>query len=188
MKITHKRIRACPHMIYQDINHLTISDPSYEKGLWCRYEGHDLQMKQMQIFMREEHILDGEFEFDTKEMVIKLSNDQDRKKISDQKEYEIGVDTAKFVMATEHGASCIDTMSDGYFGAVYENYYDGKLGNIVVNLVLPDEAIMSEDAFITAISEVFQILKIDMITLKDEDVEINLELTESQTGMRMETM
>lgn len=188
MKITHKRVRAHPHPISQNINHLTISDPSYEKGIWCRYEGHDLQMKRMKVFLRDEHVVDGELEFDAKEMIIKLYNDHDRKSISDHKEYEVGVDTAKFIIETEHGISCINTMSDGYFGAVYENYYDDKLGNIVVNLLLPDENVMSEEEFIVNISEAFHLPKLNILTLKDEDVNINLDLTEAQSGMSMDPM
>lgn len=188
MKITHKRVRAHPHPISQDINHLTISDPSYEKGIWCRYEGHDLQMKKMKIFLRDEHVVDDEFEFDAKEMIIKLYNDQDRNNISDHKEYEIGVDTAKFMIETEHGTSCINTMSDGYFGVVYENYYDGKLGNIVVNLLLPDEKVMKEEEFITTISEAFRLPRLNIITLHDEDVNIDLSQTETQSGMSMDPM
>ena len=128
-----------------NLNHIVVSDPSYKKDVWCRYEIDDLKEKNWIVNLDINHKTEKVEDFDTSyiefsllikkaDNVCNLAKDGITylKKIK-LKEYEIGMDTACIALGINDNAkeiinshdewqpSCsIRTGTDGFFGEVKE--------------------------------------------------------------------
>lgn len=141
----------------KNLEHIVISDPTYEKGVWCRYEIDNLKEKNwhvdLDIYEVEEKIDDYNITGIEFCMVLqkvkglcKVEDDKIKHLSSlDTKDYEIGMDTACVALGINNNAkkiinsqsewqpSCaIRTGTDGMFGSVTE----GKKNNDLVFLVI----------------------------------------------------
>ena len=128
-----------------NLNHIVISDPSYKKDVWCRYEINDLKEKDwivdLDINHKTEKIKDFDIGYIEFNMLIKRDKnvcDFDETKLSylnniNLKEYEIGMDTACVALGINDKAKGIidshnewqptcslRTGGDGTFGEVIE--------------------------------------------------------------------
>lgn len=141
----------------KNLNHIVISDPTYEKDVWCRYEIDNLKEKNwhvdLDIYEVEEKI--GDYNITGIEFCMVLQKIKGLCKVEDDKikylsgletkDYEIGMDTACVALGINDKAkriinsqaewqpSCsIRTGTDGMFGSVTE----GKKNNDLVFLVI----------------------------------------------------
>lgn len=178
MRITHKKMEQCRKIIEMKvpITKLAISDPLYEKDVWCRYENNDFPaMEKMTVFLNTEHVDVPEYDFDynCEEYVIRMLNQYAQSDRPDEvKLFEIGVDSARYVIEKNHSYEEISTMADGVWGCVAEYFFDGKLGGIEVHLAVPDDA-MSKEEFLESVKEVFGIREnTEFMVISDEDVDI----------------
>lgn len=193
MRITHRKLERCKDIIEMKvpITELTISDPLYGKDVWCRYENSQFPaMEKMAIFLNTEHVDASEcsFAYDNEEYIIRMVNHYALKDEPDeQKEYEIGVDTARYDIQTNHGYAEISTLADGSWGNVTEQYFNGKLGWIEIRLLTPDDA-MSKEEFLKSIKAVFGIeqdIEFKIISDEDVDIEIRNDEHEISNGIEM---
>ncbi|PWJ19779.1 hypothetical protein [[Clostridium] innocuum] len=185
MKITHQNVKAYPNKVKMPVDFLKISDPWYDSNVTCRYERDHLQMDDMQIVLKHDHIVDGDIEYELSELDILLANSKVCYGAIEKKVYEIGVDTAKYEFATEHGNVLINTGADGVWGNVEETYRDGKLEFVKIDLVVPDPDAMSEKRFIETIMSTMNLHDIHFKEYLDEDVDIDLsnELEDMEMGL-----
>lgn len=128
-----------------EINQIIVSDPSYEKGVWCRYENDNLNAKDWNIKIEVKDYnenIDG-YDITGLDFQILLSHPSVRcdftengiryPKSSEIKEYTIGADTACVSFGINDIAdkirsevdewqpsTCLKTLADGEFGVVYE--------------------------------------------------------------------
>ncbi|MCR0205020.1 hypothetical protein MKC66_09860 [[Clostridium] innocuum] len=103
MKITHQNVKVSPNKMKLPVDYLKISDPWYDRNVTCRYERDHLQMNEIRVMLKHEHIdvpEDG-YDYDYGELNITLANPNIHGKADEYKNYEIGVDTAKYVIETE---------------------------------------------------------------------------------------
>ena len=136
-------------MIYsgnvKEINQIIVSDPSYEKGVWCRYENDYLNEKDWNIKIQVKDYSENIEGIDIVglDFRILLSHPSIRcdftengiryPKSSEIEEYTIGADTACVSLGINDIAdkirsevdewqpsSCLKTLADGEFGIVYE--------------------------------------------------------------------
>lgn len=141
----------------KNLNHIVISDPTYEKDVWCRYEIDNLKEKNwnvdLDIYEVEDKIDD--YTINGIEFCMVLQKLKGLCKVEDDKikylsgletkDYEIGMDTACVALGINDKAkriinsqaewqpSCsIRTGTDGMFGSVTE----GKKNNDLVFLVI----------------------------------------------------
>lgn len=135
----------------KELNHIVISDPSYNKDVWCRYERNnlnakdwiiDIDIQKVNIPMNEEINLKGADIFillHNPKTDCELKNEGSFSYLSENKisETDIGVDTACVALGINEYAKEINksiniwqpdcalkTLSDGFFGSVKE----GKKG------------------------------------------------------------
>lgn len=180
MRITHRKLERCKDIIEMKvpITKLTISDPLYGKNVWCRYENSKFPaMKMMAVFLNTEHVDVPEcgFEYDSEEYIIRLANHHALAgEPNEENEFEIGVDSARYFIETSHDYVEISTLADGGWGSVTESYYNGKLGEIEIRLLTPDDA-MSKEEFLESVKGVFGISEsIEFMVIRDEDVDIEI--------------
>lgn len=180
MRITHRKMEQCRDIIELKVpvTTLAISDPLYEKDVWCRYENNDFTaMEKMTVFLNTEHVDVPEysFEYNCEEYVIRMLNQYAQSDKPDEvKLFEIGVDSARYVIETNHDYEEISTLADGVWGCVAEYFFDNKLGGIEVHLAVPNDA-MSKEEFLESIKAVFGIKQnIEFKIISDEDVDIEI--------------
>lgn len=142
----------------KEINHIVISDPDYDKNVWCRYEKENLKEKNWSVYLDvysvEEQIGDL-FEKGT-EFIMLLQKYKKDCKITDEgnlrslsnietKEYKIGMDSACVALGINDKADyiinsknewqpdcAINTGTDGVFGNVVEGTKDGSLRFLLI--------------------------------------------------------
>ena len=147
-----------------NLNHIVVSDPSYKKGAWCRYEVDDLKEKDWIVNLDISHKTEpiGDFvSYFGFSMLIKKDDDicnLTKEGISylkdiNLKEYQIGMDTACVALGINDKAkeiidsqdewqpNCsIRTGTDGFFGEVKEGRdINSNLCFIFVSGFLDDE-------------------------------------------------
>ena len=140
--------------IIKDLNHIVISDPTYKKDVWCRYERNNINEKNWKVDI-DIHPVEDKFEEITikgtefflciyrNSKVCQLENEGTIKTLKGIKvsETEIGMDTACVALGINDKAKDIiesqkewqpecslSTLTDGIFGTVKE----GKLGDNIV--------------------------------------------------------
>ena len=138
----------------KDLNHIVISDPTYKKDVWCRYERNNINEKNWKVDI-DIHPVEDKFEEITikgtefflciyrNSKVCQLENEGTIKTLKGIKvsETEIGMDTACVALGINDKAKDIiesqkewqpecslSTLTDGIFGTVKE----GKLGDNIV--------------------------------------------------------
>lgn len=175
------------------LNHIVISDPSYENGIWCRYENDKIDNQDWLVNLDISSVEDkiGDYNVKGIEFVLLLKQNEKDCDINEKgslsysndiniKDYEIGIDTACVAMGVNDKAkqiinsrdewqpSCsIRTGSDGIFGEVYEGKRNDKLSFLLITGYFEEDFINQKQLF-DYLKEQFEI--IDLI--KDEEVEL----------------
>lgn len=140
------------HIIFDKeitIKDLVISDPCYDKDVWCRYERHGIDLNVDAIFLDEKRIHDQTdgMEWDDNAMIISLTNDGYDPEM-DNKGYIIGVDTARYEFICNGNPIEICTSADGEYGRVIEVYDEDQILEAVnIYLYFPDDDVMSGKEF-----------------------------------------
>lgn len=135
----------------KELNHIVISDPSYDKDVWCRYEKDNLKEKNWNVDIDIHPTVDKIEDFTIKgtEFFLFLSKDKRLSELRENgtirylsgleiKETEIGMDTACVALGINEKADeiielrddwqpecSLNTLTDGIFGTVKE----GKLND-----------------------------------------------------------
>ena len=135
----------------KELNHIVISDPSYDKDVWCRYEKDNLKEKNWNVDIDIHPTVDKIEDFTIKgtEFFLFLSKDKRLGELRENgtirylsgleiKETEIGMDTACVALGINEKADeiielrddwqpecSLNTLTDGIFGTVKE----GKLND-----------------------------------------------------------
>lgn len=157
----------------KNINHIVVSDPSYKKDVWCRYEKEKLNEKDwivdLDIWPVEDkienyYIKGTEFSLLLKKNAEDCSLDDEGTlsymgdiKLND---YKIAMDTACIALGINNKAKeiidskdewqpycAIKTGGDGYFGEVSEGIKDGNLQFILIAGYFEEDAINQNNLF-----------------------------------------
>lgn len=130
----------------KELNHIVISDPSYDKDVWCRYEKDNLKEKNWNVDIDIHPTVDKIEDFTIKgtEFFLFLSKDKRLSELRENgtirylsgleiKETEIGMDTACVALGINEKADeiielrddwqpecSLNTLTDGLFGTVKE--------------------------------------------------------------------
>ena len=149
----------------ENLNHIVVSDPTYQKGVWCRYEIDNLKEQNwivnLDISHKTEKIEDFNINYIEFYMLIKKDNNictLNNEELSYPKninitEYEIGMDTACVALGINDKAkeiiesqkewqpNCsIRTGTDGIFGEVYEGKdKDNNLCFLLISGIVSDD-------------------------------------------------
>lgn len=131
------------------LNHIIISDPSYDKDVTCRYEKENLREKNWTIDIEINSVVEKIEDFTCKgvEFFLFLCKDKQLGELKEKgtisylrgvrlKEYKIGMDTACVAIGINEKAKeivesrdcwqpemSLNTLTDGYFGVVKEGIF-----------------------------------------------------------------
>lgn len=135
--------------LIKELKHIIVSDPSYNKDVWCRYENDCLNNSD---WISELEIQDDEELIDFKILLKKNADDcileenGFRYKADGLLEYQIGMDTACISIGANQQANeiiksrgtwqpsvALKTGTDGIFGDVIEGITDGETTFLVIS-------------------------------------------------------
>lgn len=184
----------------EDINHIVVSDPSYKKDVWCRYEKENLNEKNWIVDLDICPVEDKIENYYIKgiEFSLLIQKDKEDCEFDDEgnfsylndiemKDYKIAMDTACIALGINNNAreiidskeewqpSCaIRTGTDGMFGEVSEGIRDGKLCFLLITGYFEEEFINENELF-EYLKEQFEIKDLvkEDITLYGSNRELN---------------
>ncbi len=174
-----------------EIKQIIVSDPSYAKGVWCRYENDNLNAKSWNFNMEISKYNKRVDDLDLKgiEFTMLLSNPNIRCRLMDKgvgypksnivNEFTIGMDTACVSLGINDVAdkirgeqdewqpvTCLRTLTDGEFGTVFEgrNPNSNEVNFIVIMGYFDEDTGYSVESIIDYFKENFDIksLTLDM--------------------------
>ncbi len=175
----------------EKLNHIIISDPSYEESVTCRYEKNNLKEKNWFVDIDIKPVVEKIEDFTAKgtEFFLFLGKDRRLSELKENgtirymggveiEEYEIGMDTACVALGIDAKADeiielrddwqpecSLNTLTDGFFGRVRE----GKLQNHTVFICL--SGYLDEDTGYT-IEDIIDYLQYQLnITELEKDIE-----------------
>lgn len=177
--------------LIKNLNHIVISDPTYENGVWCRYEKNGLNEKDWRVDLQINSVKTKYKDYDIcgTEFYLLLQKDKRDCKIDEEgtirylsdieiKDYTIGMDTACIALGINDSAKeiidskedwqpecAIRTGTDGTFGEVTEGIKDGNLCFLLVNGYF-DEDFCNENYLFDYLKEHFEITDL----VKENDV------------------
>ncbi|MBS5806203.1 MAG: hypothetical protein KIC90_03405 [Firmicutes bacterium] len=137
----------------EKIKHIVVSDPTYDKNVWCRYENNNIDNKDLVVIVYIDKVKNNieDYEFETVDFAVLIkTNDDDCSVTKDGylkhlknikiTKYDIGVDTACVAIGVnEYAKNIVDskdewqpecairTGADGIFGTVIEGKNDDEL-------------------------------------------------------------
>jgi len=179
----------------KDINHIVISDPSYEEGVWCRYEKKNLNEKDWFVDIEINDINEEYKGFTIKgtEYRLLLQSDRDNaemlegaishsKKIKIEK-IDIGVDTACVALGINEYADeiinskdewqpdcSLKTLTDGIVGEVIEGKKDGKMALLFIAGSLCEDVEYTKEAILSYLVEQFKIEDLEKVKTNDKEL------------------
>ncbi len=178
-----------------EIKQIIVSDPSYSKDVWCRYENDNLNAKDWNIKIQVSEYNETFDDMNVKglDLFILMFHPNIHCDFTDKgfshpatikiNEYTIGMDTACVSLGINDVAdkirseidewkpvTCLKTLTDGEFGSVYE----GKVPNsdqaslIVITGFLDEDTGYSEEYLIDYFKENFEVQNLSPIISNDE--------------------
>ena len=129
--------------VIKKLDGIVISDPSYNKDVWCRYESNIKDTNWNMVFNSKKE-KDNEYGFESIDFNLSIGNPKVLDKIEIEndsisypaslkvKEFEIGMDTACFCCGSMKNyklleeSMSISTGTDGMMGSVYEFKFPGQ--------------------------------------------------------------
>lgn len=184
----------------ENINHIVVSDPSYKKDVWCRYEKEKLNEKNwivdLDICPVEDKI--ENYYIKGTEFSLLIQKDKEDCEFDDKgdfsylndiemKDYKIAMDTACIALGINNNAqeiidskeewqpSCaIRTGTDGMFGEVSEGIRGGKLRFLLITGYF-EEGFIDENELFEYLKEQFEIKDLgkEDLTLHGSNRELN---------------
>lgn len=176
----------------ESINNIVVSDPSYGKNVWCRYERNSINDINWMVNLNIEHTetkLD-DYVIKGNEFSVLLHKNEKDCSLDDEgtlrylnnieiKDYTIGMDSACVALGINEKANkildskeewqpkySIKTGMDGTFGEVLEGMKDGKTCFILITGYVEEEFI-NQDDLLDYLKKQFEI--IDLIKEKEND-------------------
>lgn len=181
----------------KNINHIVVSDPSYEKDVWCRYEKEGIDEKNWLVNLKIEEVEEeiDDFKVSGVEFYMLLKKDKDICEITDNNirylsnikttKTDIGMDTACIALGVNEKAKeiinsqskwqpkcAIRTGTDGMFGEVMEGKTEEDLSFILITGYLSEDTGYDIESFFDYLITQFEI--IDLVKEKN-DKNTNLE-------------
>ena len=184
----------------KDLNHIVISDPTYNEDVWCRYEKNNLKEKDwlvnLDIYPVETKIdkfyvksIDFTLLIQKNEKDCSLDDNGKLKYLKNIKleKYTIGIDSACVALGINENAKeiinsqeewqppcAIKTGADGDFGTVFEGTKNGKLCFLLVTGSIEEEFINENELFdyLTNQFKIKELVKEDL-TLHGNDRVLN---------------
>lgn len=178
-----------------NLNHIVVSDPCYENGVWCRYEKNNLKEKDWLVNL---DILPTETKIDDycirgNEFFLLIQKDEKDCSLDDNRtlsyaknieleDYTIGMDSACIALGINEKAKkiidshdewqplcAIKTGVDGTFGEVSEGIRDGKLCFLLINGYFEEDFIDQKDLlkYLTSQFEISDLVKEDLTSNKN---------------------
>ena len=177
------------------INHIVVSDPTYNKDVWCRYEKNDLDEKNwivdLSIDLVREKVGDYIIKSYYFELLLKKTEydcelmdggNVTYSKRNKTNQYDIGIDTACISLGIneyaneiinskeEYQPECsLNTGADGMFGNVLEGVKNKKINFILISGYF-DESIIEEHDLLDYLERQFKIK--DLIVVKNNKYEL----------------
>lgn len=175
LRITHQKINAMEEVEIPTIQRILLSDPWYEKDVWCRYEQEKLSLNMMKVELVEEAVENGNYPFTSKELYLHLyQKNFDEDAVSSHEEYKLGVDTAKYKFEVNDDNVMIYTGGDGYWGDVIKREDSNQNVCIDIILIVPDEYYSLEVFMNSMPAHICKNFK-EMKLIQDCDVDIALD-------------
>lgn len=179
----------------KNLNHIVISDPSYEEGVWCRYERKNLNERNWFVDIEVNDINEEYKGFTIKGTEYRMLLQSDRnnakmlkdaishsKKIKIEKT-DIGVDTACVALGINEYAKeiinskdewqpdcSLKTLTDGIVGEVIEGKQDGKMSFLFITGSLCDDVEYTKEAILDYLVEQFQIEELEKVKSNDKEL------------------
>lgn len=172
----------------EKLNHIVLSDPSYNKNVWCRYEKNNLKQKNWYVDLEInpiQHKL-GNVVYNGYEFFLILKNEDDLCNLNDKKgfeyysdikttEYEIGTDTACVGMGINDYADeiieskdewqpdcTLRTGGDGIFIDLIEGRKNREVCFIAFRGMLPD-FVIEENQLFEYLANQFELTDLEII-------------------------
>ena len=181
----------------KNINHIVVSDPSYKKDVWCRYEKEGIDEKNWLVNLKIEEIEEeiDDFKVSGVEFYMLLQKEKGICEITDDNirylsnikttKTDIGMDSACIALGINEKAKeiinsqskwqpkcAIRTGTDGMFGEVMEGKMEEDLSFILITGYLSEDTGYDVESFFDYLITQFEI--IDLVKEKN-DKNINLE-------------
>ena len=170
------------------INHIVISDPSYSKNVFCRYEKENLNEKDWFVDLTVKTNEDPELSgydinlllYKTPDIVSFENGKLSCFPIVKTEHYEIGMDSACVSLGINKKADeiikykdlwqppgCLRTGYDGYFGDIVEGKIGDDLSFLFINGYLDKEMGYDESTIIDYLEDQFEIKDLQKVIEKD---------------------
>lgn len=181
----------------KNINHIVISDPSYEEGVWCRYERKNLNEKNWFVDLEINDVseeYEGLTTSGTEFRMLLQPNRNNCEMVNDGIKYlkginidkfDIGMDTACIALGINEYAReivnshdewqpecAMKTLTDGIFGEVMEGEKNDKLSFIFITGYLDKDTGYSKEDILDYISDQFQIEDLEKEKDSNKDKEL----------------
>lgn len=127
----------------KNLNHIVLSDPSYEKGVWCRYEKDNLNEKDWLVNLDIHTVKEHDDEVEGTEFFLLLKKYKNDCELDDKgtlnyltnielKNYIIGVDTACVAFGiNDYAKEIINSMDEWQPFCAIRTGADGKFGEVI---------------------------------------------------------
>lgn len=179
------------------INQIIVSDPSYEKGVWCRYENENLSAKNWNFNIEISEYNERVEDLDLRgiEFTLLLSNPNIRCRLTDKgvgypkskivDKFTIGMDTACVSLGINDVAdkirseqeewqpsTCLRTLTDGEFGTVFEgrNPNSGEVDFIAIMGYLDEDTGYSEEDLVKYFEKNFAVKNLSPVMSESEEM------------------
>lgn len=179
------------------INQIIVSDPSYEKGVWCRYENENLSAKNWNFNIEISEYNERVEDLDLRgiEFTLLLSNPNIRCRLTDKgvgypkskivDKFTIGMDTACVSLGINDVAdkirseqeewqpsTCLRTLTDGEFGTVFEgrNPNSDEVDFIAIMGYLDEDTGYSEEDLVKYFEKNFAVKNLSPVMSESEEM------------------
>ena len=181
--------------IISKINHIIVSDPSYDKNVWCRYENDhfnannwtaDIQLQDVDETIEGYCITGTDIGIMLHHPSVNARMEQDRIRfpsIYKLNKYTIGMDRACVSIGVNEKASeianekdsseyetALHTLTDGQFGTVYEGVdKDGNIGFIHISGYIDNDAGYTNSDIVNYITNNLQVTGLTLVGTEEDE-------------------
>lgn len=183
-----------------EINQIIVSDPSYEKGVWCRYENENLSARNWNFNIEISEYNERVEDLDLRgiEFTLLLSNPNIRCRLTDKgvgypkskivDKFTIGMDTACVSLGINDVAdkirseqdewqpsTCLRTLTDGEFGTVFEgrNPNSDEVDFIVIMGYLDEDTGYSEENLVKYFEKNFAVENLSPVMSENDEMTLD---------------
>lgn len=187
----------------KELNHIIISDPSYDESVTCRYERNNLREKNWFVDIDIKPVVEKIEDFTVKgtEFFLFLTKDRRLSELKENgticymggvkiEEIEIGMDTACVALGIDEKADeiiesredwqpecSLNTLTDGFFGTVKEGNLQGHIVFIWLSGYLDEDTRYSIEDIIDYLQYQLNITELEkMLGKTNQEIENNIDI------------